>query len=231
VKKVTMLRLPRDAGLSAQGFCVAVLLVFGCTRSVQLSAGASQPAMRSVRQQDICTETAGRDPLVTVDSIGILNVHRTIAELRRLCPSARDTVTEGEETLNPGIVFHLGSVTLIASQIIGRSGDSLASALPANFWRVIGSRARLPLGLTLASRWSDLHAAYGPGVAHWEAGGVVVQFCRFPRFEFLLNYGSGPGGAPDDLASIPGGVRIWEVWMITEPNVERSCIRRSSDQG
>jgi hypothetical protein len=111
-----------------------------------------------------------------------LDLAKSLAALRRLCPTARDTVIAGQETLNPAVVFHLGTLRAIGIQY----GDSLTPDAPAEFWIVAGSGGRLPRGLSLDAKWRQRHRAYGQGVASWQEGwpiGRVMVELWAPRHE------------------------------------------------
>ena len=153
-------------------------------------------------------------PLVTSDAIGTLDLHQAVAELRRACPSARDTVFLGTESRNPAIVVPFGSVTAIGMQPGYAYTDSLVWSVPADLWHVSGQLANLPLGLTLGSSWPQFRTRYGRGIAHHEDRSVVVVFCRYPRLWFVLaGYPDFEGGFTDDLSVLPDTVRVESIWV------------------
>jgi len=172
--------------------------------------------------EDSCTADPARRPLLTPDSIGILDIHQLVGYLRAKCPSARDTAWEGEETINHSLVFHFPNVTAVASQVIGAHGDAINPAAAADFWMIRGSEARLPQGLSLASRWAELRAAYGRAVARWESGGL--QFCTYPWLQFFLRpHGPKRYEDTEDLSFIPDTAAIEEVWVMRGPIVHSAC--------
>ena len=188
----------------------AVLVSVTLLVSVQLSRAQAPSCGRA---------GVGPAPLISSDSIGPLDLHHTVAELRAACPSARDTMLlGGEESSAFGLVFLLGSVTVVAQQVIGDTSTGLRGNLPADMWTVMGSSARLPYGLTIGSRWQELRAAYGPGVA--DADNDVetwVRFCPFPRILFVLSAKlSGHHVYTYDLASIPDNTSVKEVVVLDQ---------------
>jgi hypothetical protein len=152
-------------------------------------------------------------PLITSDSIGTIDLHRTVADLRAGCPSAFDTVIAGEESRNPGLVFHLGGTTLTAQQVIGVTTTGLRATMPADLWTVVGKAGRLPDGLTLGSRWRELKAAFGPGVSGtWTESETAIRFCRFPRIFFIVGMGlPGDRTVIDSLPSFPDTMTVSKV--------------------
>ena len=152
-------------------------------------------------QQDACSQRAGPAPLISEDSIGFFDVHIGMDKLRKLCPSAHDTVIGLFEEDISGVVFHLHGLTAVFIYV-----DPFGS-----LWRVAGQSARLPDGLTLAARWGEVRRKYGPGIAHWQYG-ETVEFCRFPRLSLVLNLSErGDPGTTDNLRSIPDSTSIDHV--------------------
>jgi len=202
---------------------VCALSAWGLTKTPPDAAGSSQQRTAYPTQvphrADQCLDSAGASPLVTPHAIGPLDLTLPITALRLLCPSARDTTWDGEETVNPSIVFHLGTVTVMASQHVGRHDGSLTPTLPADFWRVIGSAARMGPTLTLASTWHDLHASLGRMViAENDDFGLALEVCRSPHI-WLFAHPAPPGEsfAPDDLSFIPDSTKVQEIWVLTWP--------------
>jgi len=166
-----------------------------------------------VQASDPCTQAADSTPLITADSIGPLDVRLTLAQLRRICPSGKSAYSYGEESRNNAILFRLGSVDALASQAIN-PGEPLVPESPADIWFVTGRAARLPSGLTLASSFGQLKAAYGSGVARI-TDRVTVEFCSLPRLQFAV---AKPVGIPalgrtDSLGVIPDTSAIRAVWV------------------
>ncbi len=181
---------------------------------------------RSGARRDPCTDWSGPGPLVTPDSIGFLRLRAKLRYLRQLCPSASDTVFAGEEATEPAVVFHLGTVTVLAGQ--ETLFDHVDLDRRADYWVVVGSQARLPLGLSFATPWRTLHASYGQGVAEnggVGAMGVHVEFCRFPGLELELSFDSPRyGGRPTaDLSAIPADATIRVAFVNVGPYVGPAC--------
>ena len=96
------------------------------------------------QSQDLCAKQTPSGPLITADSIGVLAFRLTLGQLRRLCPSSKDTVMYGEESVSPAVRFRLGAVTVVASQDLPPN-DQLHPNDPLDFWIIAGAQARLPL--------------------------------------------------------------------------------------
>lgn len=181
-----------------------------------------QDANRMSRAQqlatDPCADTSAPVPAISMDSIGGLDLHATLAELRRRCPSARDTEFSGIESINQAVVFHVRSLRVIATQL---SNAVINPDEPAEIWWITGRSATLPLGVPLTAPWSLIRQTYGRGVASWNEG-TIVTFCRFPGLELVIDRGSVEGAlAPtDDLSFIAGATRLEEVRVISDTTLQ-----------
>jgi hypothetical protein len=196
------------------------------------SAAANAAAYREHgRSAALPTDTCVRStepPLVTDSSIGVLDFRRTVADLRRLCPSVQSDFVYGEESINNALLFYLGSVVVRAWQAVP-AGNPLVDTMPAEFWRVAGAAVRLPSGLSLASRWGALRATYGPASARIgpSRNSVEVNFCSQPRLDFTVALDSVSGGGyTDDLSFIPDTAIISEVTVNAGPENSICEIRR-----
>jgi hypothetical protein len=162
---------------------------------------------------------------VSPDSIGILDLHKPLAELRHVCPSARDTTFAGDESTKPGVVFHLGAVTVLALQQFG--GLSMDSTAPPDMWAVSGPGVSLPRHLSLSSRWRDLRAALGVGIGRLWLTRVEVEFCSLPRFRFDMRVDlpdSMASGIERDLSFIPDDAQLARVWVYSGEDVSSLCV-------
>lgn len=169
---------------------------------------------------DRCLTHGNLRPVVTEDSIGVLPARATLAELRRLCPSARRTFLAGEGAVLPALEFHLGQTTAIAAQ----ARDSLVEQSAPDDWVVTSRDARLPLGLSFLSRWGELEAAYGSSISGAGEGPVLtMQFCRFPRLEFKLSMGS-PAVVPVSAESIPDSTSVMAVVVNAQLAAPNPCL-------
>jgi len=181
---------------------------------------------------DTCGRWLSTPVSITEDSVGPLNLHHNVGELRKLCPSARDTVIEGEESTNQAVAFHIDRTTAVAMQTLKEADAPLDAAAPADLWLFAGVGAVLPEGISLGSRWGNLRAAYG------RAGGsimdqVAVGFCRYPRIQFDLQLtlpDSQLVGYTNNLSAIPDTAAIRRVWLYTGRYVDaRTLCRPAGD--
>lgn len=102
------------------------------------------------------------------DDIGLIPKDITIAELRSLCPGARDSVYYEHEAVFPALHVQLRGLELWAVQT--RMDDERFEPLPfreecgADFWVVVGDSATLPGDVPTTSTWSELRQQYGPPI-------------------------------------------------------------------
>jgi len=163
--------------------------------------------------QDPC-RAATQPIVISEDSVGPLSVHAPIGKLITICPSATPTTRYAEDAGYPAFAISVGTLSVVASQ----AGMQLQRDEVASFWMIQGSHALLPLGLDLGSTWAQLSSAYGHGCRTLaEGANVVVEFTRFPRLRFQLNYAlpsvddTFPRGS---TAPIPDSAHIVQVWIL-----------------
>lgn len=102
------------------------------------------------------------------DGIGPIPKHISIAELRSLCPGARDTLYYEHEAVFPAVLVQLRGVDLVAVQ--ARMDHEQFEPLPfredcgADFWIVVGDSTTLPKGVPTTASWSELRQHYGPPI-------------------------------------------------------------------
>jgi len=221
------------AGLSATAGFAGLWLLVGAGAPKQASRLAEPTAMEA-QHQDPCAGRVDRELVITADSIGILDLKRSLAELWRLCPSARDTLFFGEESTSPAVVFHLGGVVAVGMQPFEQLRHSLNPAVPVEVWVVSGSRAKLPSGLSLASHWHELHQALGSGIADLMSSHVSVEFCSLPRVQFELRMlaREAPlgGDIREDLSFIPDRTALRRIWVYPGDYVRSHCANRSNSE-
>jgi hypothetical protein len=176
-----------------------------------------QQAASSGHAPDLCRADSAVAPLISAESIGVLDLRKTVSQLRATCPSGVPTVVYGQENIDPAIEFRVGGVNVVAFQ--NRAApDTLAPSEHFAFWTVHGSRARLPGGLTLASQFGRLRAAFGRGAA-FQGPPVAVEFCSLPLIQFYLHGYAAPSEmrVTDDLSFIPDSASIDSVVVFSGP--------------
>ncbi len=202
--------------------------VSAAAQPVARAPGPQESSPGAAPPRDTCRRST-QPPLVTTDSIGVLDFRLTVADLRRLCPSVQPEFVIGEESTNNALRFELGSVSVMAWQVVP-AGDPLVENKPPDFWRVSGGAARLPSGLTMATRWAALHAAYGSASARLgsSSNSVEVNFCSQPRLDFVMVLADSDRGGryTDDLSFIPDTATINDVTVNTGPGTGICDLRR-----
>jgi len=178
----------------------------------------NQPEPTAVRQY--CVPGA-RGPIdISEDSVGPLDLSMTLASLKALCPAAYYSVSYGEETTNPALVFPFEKLTVVAVQ----HQDSLLPGRSADGWGVSGTKGLLFTRVPLAAPWAEFRAAFGPGISDGSHG-LTVMFCAHPRMLFRLDASpdSVSSERPADLSRIPGSARIKELEILPRVNPTWQC--------
>jgi hypothetical protein len=197
--------------------CVLLATASGCNDHRPPPGKPAPPgSARSASAPDACVRDPANPVAITSDSIGPLDFHLTLDALRRRCPSARDTDVYGEENTNNAVLFGLGPVSAAGAQNIP-GGTALRLDAPADYWVVSGAAARLPGGLSLASRMGELRSTYGAGVAR-VAETATVEFCSLTYLQFRFNVPGAEIGETGDLSFIPDGTPVQEVWVSSGPD-------------
>jgi hypothetical protein len=174
---------------------------------------------------------------VTADSIGPFAADVPLEELRRLCPTVRDTFVLGDEVTRPALLLSLEGVQIWALQdsVVPHpdTGFDTPGALvltePASAWMVTGTAAALPLSLSMDAPFSRLREAYGKGFSFNEPTAAVV-FCSLPGLTFFLDLN--PSRMPRDptaLSQIPSSSRIRELMVSRDPWRLRRATTRCTD--
>lgn len=115
---------------------------------------------------------------ISPQAVGPLPVAAPIRQLLTICHGVR-TMREAEEHGYPAVEFHIGGLTILASQTI--EADSVNLDDPADTWEVKGTNGLLPMGVALNSNWAALRRAYGAAVVNTVFDEVGVTFCKFPK--------------------------------------------------
>ena len=198
---------------------VLAAAVLACDRHPPVPSRAS---VAPPTASDACQSDSA--PKVSTDSIGVLDLRQSLAQLKRRCPSAASTVLYGEESANDAIAFTFGAVSAVAWQAI-TPDSALMLDSAADFWRVTGGRAKLARGLTLASPMRDLRAAFGAGVAQVRVT-ATVEFCALAnvQFDFPVSDGAPRNGSTTDLSIVPDTAVPTFVDLI-RPTGYSFCVR------
>ena len=124
---------------------------------------------------------------------------------------------EAEEHAYPAVEFHIGGLTVLASQTI--EADSVNLDDPADTWEVRGANAVLPMGVPLNSTWAVLRRAYGAAVVNTVFDEVEVTFCKFPKMSLYLDADLEALHPIDgnELSRIPSGSKIVRILITSWP--------------
>ena len=195
----------------------AVLLLLPACKSQKGSAALVKAGRAVGSTEQLCTSDSG--PIaVSSDSIDGLAVSANFRTLRRACPAAKDTVLEGSEgSVSPGLSFPYLGLRVVAVQY----RKALAEGQRPDAWILEGRNARLPNGLSLTARWSDLRRTYGPAIGDQE-GAVNVVFCRMPKLVFMLKMVATAGGSVVDWSTIPDDTEVEQLRIYPVPPIDPS---------
>ena len=179
--------------------------------------GAQSPRTR----QSSC-EVSGRVP-ISPQAVGRLPVAAPIRQLLTICRGVH-TMREAEEHSYPAVEFHVGGLTVLASQTI--EADSVKSDDPADTWEVKGANGVLPMGVSLRSSWTQLRRAYGAAVVNTVFDEVEVMFCRFPNMSLYLDTDIEALRPIDgnELTRIPSDAKIVRVIISSWPFGGSRCV-------
>jgi len=216
-----------------QGHSVVVLVlslaastVFarGIAAEIAVTTGISEPDVRSrasplagaVLQRAHSTATlqskcnVGGPVRISPEAVGPLPVAAPLRQLLTICRGVQ-TVREAEEHAYPALEFHVGGLTILASQTI--ESDSVKLDDPADTWEVRGTNGILPRGVPMNSRWADLQRAYGAAIGDIVFDQVVVRFCKFPNLVLHLDadYETVRPIQGNDLSRIPSDSKIVRI--------------------
>jgi len=172
-------------------------------------------------RQSSC-EVSGRVP-ISPQAVGPLPVAAPIRQLLTICRGVH-TMREAEEHSYPAVEFHVGGLTVLASQTI--EADSVKSDDPADTWEVKGANGVLPMGVSLRSSWTQLRRAYGAAVVNTVFDEVEVMFCRFPNMSLYLDTDIEALRPIDgnELTRIPSDAKIVRVIISSWPFGGSRCV-------
>lgn len=161
---------------------------------------------------------------LTADSMLGLPMRVAVAELRRLCPSARlDTIGVGGSTA-AALRFDAAGVTLWAIQPDHDPfGDSLHYAEQPGLWAARGDSLRFPDGQLVPLRVGALRAIDSSGVVvidHGDDGtGSYVVRCRYPFIALIVDnvwlYHERGSTVPFARVSPSDTTSFWRVEMLS----------------
>jgi hypothetical protein len=145
------------------------------------------------------------DASVSRFGIGPVRLEMRSAELRALCPEARDTAwTSPEGTAERGL----------AVRIAGRPAVALLAGERVERIVVDAPGLATPAGLGVGSTLEALRARYGRICAGAAEGRVAVWFPAAPGVSFGLDPADAPAeGAAPDPAALPGEARVDRLWV------------------
>jgi len=164
-----------------------------CMRSTsRLVLIALFSAFGIARAQSAAPDCLGARPVVVrLGRIGALPSAVTVKQLRQLCPSARDTVASGDETLDTAIVVSAPDIRIIGHiALIDDGGDRLAYRLTdttrVRSWEVSGPGGVLADGTPTDASWAYLEGAYGRLTITPVNGWLYVRAARWPGLFFKI---------------------------------------------
>ena len=178
------------------------------SRTTRIAGAVLQRAHSMVALQSKCD--MGGPVRISPESVGPLPVAAPLRQLLTICPGVQ-TVREAEEHAYPAVEFHVGGLTILASQTI--ESDSVKLDDPADTWEVKGTNGILPMGVPMSSRWADLRRAYGAAIGDIVFDEVVVRFCKFPNMVLHLDadYETVRPIQGNDLSRIPPDSKIVRI--------------------
>jgi hypothetical protein len=143
---------------------------------------------------------SAREAAVTRYGIGPLRLQMRAADLRALCPEARDTAWTGEGgRREAGLLVRISGVPVAAVL----ADDRVAGIL------VDSAGLTTPAGAGVGATLEELRARYGRGCAGVAEGRVVVRFPAAPGVGFALDTASvRPDGPAPDPDALPGDARV-----------------------
>ena len=198
---------------------ICVLLVFACAL---LLAGCAQ-----ARPSQVCDAPS---PIrIRTDSIGPLSLAAPLAELRRQCPTARDTVYYEHEAVFPAVWFAFRGLEVWGVQ--ARMDEerfepmALIPHCPADFWKVSGSNAVLPGGAPFHAPVADLNQTYGE-LSWFAENQVHARWAGLPGFSFVLDVNGSDFERLDQDPSLLAQSRVQELRIGAPPPGHASCPSR-----
>ena len=163
----------------------------------------------------LCGQQTAGPVRLTPDSIGPIPLWASVAAIRQVCRTAKDTLQRGVATemggnTYPAIVVYFPDLKVIGVQW----APTLDAQAPVNVWSVRGANGVLPGGATLGATWKQL-SGRGRGMMSMGPDSVKLMFCDSPGLFLHLRGAPRPAGHvdPNDLSQIPGDWVLQSVEM------------------
>jgi hypothetical protein len=160
-------------------------------------------------------------PIVRANSLGDVPAHVPLTRLRKICPSARDSVGEriSRDAFEHWLLLSPRQGSVLAYLWRQDSGDTVVAYL----------RTRSPLyqtdeGLGVGASLAELRNAYGSPTLEYNQPRLFADFVAKPGIEFVLCWAPAGGWHGDTTLSaysVPDSARACEIDVVGETSVIR----------
>lgn len=166
----------------------------------------AQDTIRIRRGSEVVAGGCGgvKDVSVTRYGIGPLRLDMKAADVRTLCPEARDTTWQGQEGLTErGMAVRLAGTPVILV-LNGQTVERI---------QVDTAGPRTGTGVGVGSTLADLRGRYGRPCADQAEGKVAVWFPTAPGISFGLDSTAVAAGPQVDAEALPATARVERMWV------------------